>query len=417
MIWLAIIIPVLFIIAALVFFRNKVAFWEPLIPIVLTLIVIAIFRYIGISSLTKDTEYWGNYATSVRWYQDWDEWITQTCTRSYPCGTDSKGQTTYCTETYDCSYRQYHPEYWVVVLNDKQEINIAKSYYDKLRSRFGAKDIFVDMGRHYYTDDGDMYQTNYPNTYQAFEYFATEHTYTNKVQASTSIFNFPKVTDKEKAKYKLYDYPKIENDNLPAILAPKDIKIYSDEQKRFAYINGMLGMSKKIRVWVCLFEYPTEEAALKQKAYWKGGNMNEFIICIGVDKNKNIQWANCFGWNESKTINIETRNYLIDQKKLDFVKFGDWLYKEVNDKWKFVSFDRFEYLSVQPPTWALITTFILSFVFTLGVFVWIVLNGFTSSDYNGDGYDEIDETKSFSINEGFIQKIKNLFAKNNINSF
>ena len=78
MIWLPIILPVLFAIVALVFFRKQVALWEPLIPMIVTILIIVFFRYIGISSLTKDKEYWGNNVTDVRWYEDWDYWHVQT---------------------------------------------------------------------------------------------------------------------------------------------------------------------------------------------------------------------------------------------------------------------------------------------------------------------------------------------------
>jgi len=67
-----------------------------------------------------------------------------------------------------------------------------------LKNKFGNTRVFVDMNRDYDTDDGDMYLTKYPNTYKSYEFYATKHSYENRVQASTSIFNFPEVTDKEK---------------------------------------------------------------------------------------------------------------------------------------------------------------------------------------------------------------------------
>ena len=137
------------------------------------------FRYIGITSLTKDTEYWGNYVTEVHYYQEWDHWHVETCSRQIPCGRDSKGNTTYCTEYYDCSHRDYYPEYWTMVLNDGKEKEISKPYFDYLRNKFKTKDVFVDMGRDFYKIDGDMYKTLYPNTYNAFEFYASEHSYEN----------------------------------------------------------------------------------------------------------------------------------------------------------------------------------------------------------------------------------------------
>ena len=281
-----------------------------------------------------------------------------------------------------------------MVLNDGKEIEISKNYYEQLMKKFGSKKIFVDMNRSFYHIDGDMYKTLYPNTYEAFEYYASEHNYENKVQASTSIFNYPKVSDKDTAKYKLYNYPDVKGDYVNSILAPKNIKITQDEQKRFNYINGMLGLTKKVKVWICLFTYETDRAGFMQEAYWKRGNKNEFVICIGIDKNKNINWTHIFGWSKKKTIDIETRNFVLEQKKLNLTKLGDWLYIEIKEKWVKTSFKDFEYLAIEPPFWAILTTWIVSFLSCIGIYIWIVKNQFTSTDINGDGYDEFEKDKN-----------------------
>lgn len=406
MIWLALSIPILFAIIGLIYFRKRISFWEPFIPLSITIAIIILFKYIGISSLTKDTEYWGNYISSVHYYERWDEWIEQTCSRSVPCGTDSKGNTTYCTETYDCSYRDEHPEHWTMKLNGGQEIKISKSEYEYYKRSFGTKSIFVDMNRDYYRIDGDMYTNNYPNTYESFKYYATEHTYTNKIQASTSIFNYPNIKDNDILKYKLYNYPKVNNNSQYSILFPKSVYVTMDDQKRISYINGKLGSCKKVHVWVCLFDNMDEQCGYKQEAYWKGGNLNELIICIGVNKNKDIFWVHVFSWCKEKTIEIETRNFIQEQKKLNLSKLGDWLYNEVDKKWKKTSAKDFEYLSIEPPFWSILTTWIISFLSCILIYIWIYFNKFTSTDIDGDGNDNFNENDNFK----FIDRIK-LFCK------
>ena len=390
MIWFAIIIPILFAIVALVYFRDKIAWWEPFIPVAATLLVIVIFRFAGIESLTKDKEYWGNYVTEIRYYEPWNEWITQTCTEEYACGTDSKGNTEYCTRSYDCSYRDYHSEYWSMILNDGTEHTISQSYYNSLKNKFKTKSVFVDMNRHYDTQDGDMYNNLYPNSYDAYEFIASSHSYENKVQASTSIFNYPEVTPKDTAKYKLYEYPDVKNMTLNAILAPKGINITTDEQKRFDYINGIFGQDKKVRTWILLFESTDDRAGFMQEALWKRGNKNEFVVCIGINKDKSINWCHVFGWSKEKTIDIETRDFVMAQKKLNLTVLGDWMLKEVGSKWKKTSFKEFEYLAIEPPFWALLTTWIVSLVACIGIYIWIFMNTFTwdnpTNKYNSGGY-------------------------------
>ena len=58
------------------------------------------------SCSATDTEYLGDYVTKVRHYDEWDEWVHRTCTRTYKVGNTTR------TQTYDCSYRRYHPEKW-----------------------------------------------------------------------------------------------------------------------------------------------------------------------------------------------------------------------------------------------------------------------------------------------------------------
>ena len=375
-IWFALIIPVLFAIVALVYFRKRLAAWEPFIPVIGTLLVIIFFRYIGVSSLTKDNEYWGNYVVEVRWYQHWDEWIEQQCSYDCNCSTDKDG-TTHCqTCYYDCSYRRDHPEYWSMILNDGSEITISESYYNVLKKRFGTPSVFVNMNRDFYRIDGDMYMTKYPNTYAAFEYYALSHTYTNKVQASTSIFNYPEVTQKDKDQYKLYEYPTLVNDRLNAILTTKSTRVTMAEQKRFDYINGKLGLFKQVRVWVCIFNSNDDRAGFMQEAYWKRGNKNELVICIGVDKSNTVTWTRVFGWSKEKLIDVETRNYVLSQKKLNLDALGTWLYPEIDSKWKRTSFKEFEYLSIDPPQWAITWTWIISLLLCVGTYVWIIKNEF-----------------------------------------
>lgn len=411
--WLAIIIPVLCAIVALVFFRNKVAIWEPFIPILLTAFIIVFFKFIGIQSLTKDTEYWGNYVTKISWYQEWDEWIEQTCTRTYPCGSDSKGNTKYCTEPYDCSYCANHSQYWTLTLNDNKEIKISNAYFNYLKTKFKTVPIFVDMHRDFYRIDGDKYVIKYPNTYDAFEFYATEHKYENKIQASTSIFNYPKIQASDTVEYKLYNYPTIVNNELPAILTPATIPVKIDEQRRFSYINGMLGMSKQVRVWVCLFDSKNSRAGYMQEAYWKRGNKNEFVICIGTNKNRDIHWVHIFGWSAKKILDIETRNFIKGKKKLNLSELGIWLYPEIEQKWEMSTFEEFNNLVVEQPTWSIIITWIITICSCLLLYLWIIKNRFVSNDINGDGYEEYNESDKYDLSKiKYISiKIKIIISK------
>ena len=123
-----------------------------------------------------------------------------------------------------------------------------------------------------------------------------------------------------------------------------------------------------------------------------------------------------FSWCKTKTIEIETRKFITDQKKLNLVKLGDWLYTESQTKWLKTPEEDFEFIEISPPDWAINTTWILSIVLCIGIYVWIVMNNFTSTDINGDGYNEIDENKNYSIRP-FINRIRRIFTKEDTNPF
>jgi len=103
----AIFIPIIVAIVLFAFFKHRTMWWEVLIPLVASIIFILISKWVAISSLTSDTEYWNDVITEARYYEEWDEWIDQTCET---CTTDNDGNQD-CT-TYDCSYRDYHGAYW-----------------------------------------------------------------------------------------------------------------------------------------------------------------------------------------------------------------------------------------------------------------------------------------------------------------
>jgi hypothetical protein len=147
--WLAFLIPFLIMVLVAIFYNKKLTWWEIPLPFIITLIPILIFKFTATHSLTKDYEYWGNYVKEVRYYEAWDEYIHQTCTRTVSCGEDCT-----TTETYDCSYVDYHSAYWIMILNDNTSIRISKSEYNRLKSKFG-NNTFQDMHRDYHHNDGD----------------------------------------------------------------------------------------------------------------------------------------------------------------------------------------------------------------------------------------------------------------------
>src|SRR4051812_8339781 len=101
-------VPILTCVVLLWFFREKTVWWEYLLVAVPSIILVISLRLIMISYSTSANEYLGNYVSYVQHYDQWDEWISQTC--SYETCTGTGNDRSCTTHYYDCSYRKNHPE-------------------------------------------------------------------------------------------------------------------------------------------------------------------------------------------------------------------------------------------------------------------------------------------------------------------
>jgi hypothetical protein len=370
-IWFALIIPIITSIVLLVYFRHKTTLWEFAIPIGVSIVLIVIFKLSVETYLTSDTEYWGGYVTKVRYYEDWNEYIHKICTETYACGTDSKGNTRYCTRTYDCSYVDYHPPYWQIIESNGFKLRISKNNYARLKAKFGTPEKFVDLKRNYHTNDGDMYQVAWGGEDTTLESITTMNTYENRVQASQSTFNYYEV---DPTKDKLYEYPKPNNNYyMPVILGPGG-PTKKEAERKFQLLNAKLGRTKQVRVFVLIFVDKPLDVGHDQENYWVGGNKNEFTIAIGVDKDYNVSWCHSFSWTEVELLKVETNQFVQEQETLDLVALADWLYPKIKADYIRLPFSRFNYLSVEPPMWAIIVTFIVTLLANVGISLWVILN-------------------------------------------
>lgn len=368
------IIPFLVSVFLLFFFRKKVVWWEYIVMIAVPIVVSLIVRLIMVGYNNTDTEYLGDYITKVRHYDDWDEWVHRTCTR-----TVKSGKTT-ITRTYDCSYRQYHPERWSYFDQDGEEHWLFyKEEFDEIVRRFGTKMIFVDMHRRYYTDDGDA-QDYYWNGSEETAWPVTHsHKYTNKLQNSRSIFNFEEI-DKEYAdSIGLYDYPPIEMYDQNPILS-HTIKLPKNQEDALRYTNGFYGKKHQFRVFVLLFENKDIEISEKQRSYWKGGNKNELVVCLGVKDNK-VDWCNAFSWCDVPTIDVKTETYFIQNDTLDLKAYSDLLRESLNNgEWVRKNFEDFSYLKPELSLTQQIWILVISILLNVGFAIFVIKNDFENED-------------------------------------
>jgi len=375
---IAFIIPLIFAIFLLVFFRQKVVWWEYLI-IVLPSMFIAGCLYFGmISYTTSDTEYYGNYVTGIKYYEPWDEYIHRTCTRTVGSG---KNQT---TESYDCSYVENHGPEWKQTLNNGYEYSISNKEYNRLFSLWNTENSFIDMHRNYDSQDGDCYSKLWDGNISHSKTRTIDHKYENKIKGSKSIFGFENITPDEAKILGLYDYPSLYNQsnggffnsdndsNQSPFLGYKPSK---DELVQWGFINGYYGHRNQFRTYNLVFYNKPLSIVQDQRSYWEGGNKNELVTCICLDStSKKILWVDAFSWCDKPTYEVNLKSYFNGKEKLDFIEFANWTKAAIPQYWKRKEFKDFNYIDIQLTGTQFMWTLIIIFVFNLGMSIYVVLN-------------------------------------------
>jgi hypothetical protein len=383
MIWFAILIPI--IITGIISYKHpeKWSWWERLIPIGAVLISIAVCKSATESVQIQDTEYHGSWIVNATYEEHWDEWIEETCTRSVSCGKDCT-----TTESYDCSYRKDHPAlYYIEESATGKTLDIDPGYFNWLCEHFGNKN-FIEMNRHYYRIDGDAYQTIWSGQREKLVPVSTIHTYTNRVQASSSVYRFPDITPEQAKKKGLYEYPAIDGQyQTENVLGPVG-KQKNEAERYIGFLNATMGRPNQIRLYILVWQNRDRQVAFDQQAYWQGGNKNEFVVCIGTDKQGNVKWCQPFSWTEKENFKVNIRNDVMTQrdKPLDLMKVIRALEMRVPKEWERKQFADFNYLTVEPPMWMIILTYLLAIGITVGTCYWCHVNDIDSSDSSSRTY-------------------------------
>jgi hypothetical protein len=205
----------------------------------------------------------------------------------------------------------------------------------------------------------------------------TLHYYENRVKAADqSIFHFDPVSNEDILRYKLKSYPDItQYYQMNAVIgdSSQDADIANRKVK---YINGLLGHKKEVKVFVLVFKDQPIEAGFYQESYWKGANMNEFVVCIGIDNERNVKWCKPISWTPNELLKVEVKSFVQNQSKLDLSALADYLQVKIDAGFQRRDFKEFDYLTVEPPLWTVLLTYFLTIVANVLVSWWVVNNEF-----------------------------------------
>ena len=358
------IIPFITALFLLIVFNRKMVWWEYLVLILPSLLFTLITQLIMVSVNSSDTEYLGGYVDRITYYEPWDEMVHVRHTR-----TNSDGE----TEVYYTWEREYHSERYTYVDNESNwEHHLSKKEYETIKKRMGDKAVFRDMHRDYHRIDGDAYDIYWDKTIEHLYDITTPHSYTNKIKASQShtIFKYSDISEEDAKELGLYEYPDIHLMNQNPIIG----RYASDKDKqRIKYINATYGKTHQFRVYMLFYEGKDIEISEQQKAYWQNGNKNEFVVCLGTQRDS-VVWCNPFSWCDEPKLEALTRDYFIQNPKVDIDAYGKWLQSQIPTKWKRKEFSDFEYIHIGLSKGQYIALIIIMILLNIGISVFLVMN-------------------------------------------
>ena len=358
------IIPFLTAMFLLLVFNKKMVWWEYMALIVPSLLFIFITQLIMVSVNSSDTEYLGGYINRITYYEPWDEMVRVRHTR-----TDKDGD----TEVYYTWEREYHSERYTYVDNESNwEHYLSKKEYEIIKKRMGNKTVFRDMHRDYHRIDGDAYDIYWDKTIEHLYDITTPHSYTNKIKASQShtIFKYSDISEEDAKELGLYEYPDIKLMNQNPIIGRN---VTDKDKQRIKYINATYGKTHQFRVYILFYEGKNIEISEQQKAYWQNGNKNEFVVCLGTQQDS-VVWCNPFSWCDEPKLEVLTRDYFIQNPKVDIDAYGKWLQTQIPTKWKRKEFADFEYIRIGLSRGQYIALIIIMILLNIGISVFLVMN-------------------------------------------
>lgn len=356
-------------------FREKTALWEYAVVLVPSLLLFFALKYSFVYISSLDKEYLSDLVSKITYYEDWDETVMVTHTRTVSCG---NGKTR--TETYVVPERRYHPKRYVYETVTGETNDVSEDEYKLICYKLNMPAVFKDMHRSYRSKDGDAYVTSWNRTRENSYPVTWTHLYQNKVKASSySIFKYGNLREEEIKENKLFDYPEIKNNDQNPILGFNATDTDIDAVR---YLNGYRGPKNQIHVFILCFNNPSLEVAEMQKAYWQGGNKNEFVVCLGVKNNKVI-WCNPFSWSDEPMLEVKTRDYFIKHPNINFKDYAEWLDTQIDKNWHRKEFNDFNYLSIELSIGRYIAILIIILCYNVGISYWVITNEFTLDKPSG----------------------------------
>lgn len=382
--WICSLIPIT-ICGVLLYFDKRVSYIEWLITTGVALLMALIFQVSASIGMTDDIETWSGYATSARQFSRWreyyeeaiyrTEYYTEYETQHY---TDSKGRSHSKRVAVRKSRRvfdhwegrkRWHEAHWEVYTT-LGDWDISQDKFEYFCKKF--KDRHSVEGRRRTSEHNSKMIDGDPNDYVAdnktgwIEPVTTTKHFENRVKAAPSLFSYSKVP----TNIAVHPWPKTQDifvsDRVMGTARASFTTLNWDQ------MNAVLGAAKKVNLIVVGFGNQGQDMAQYQEAAWIGGKKNDLVICYGGEPKQKATWVKVFGWTEQNIVKQNLQTMFLENNVDD--SLIPKIMNEVKASYVIKDWHKFDYLTIEPPTWSYWVYFGVMFFVQGGLFFFYNVN-------------------------------------------
>lgn len=301
-----------------------------------------------------DTEFLSGFVTEVKHYREWTERVEYT---------ETVGSGKNARQVRRVRYVN-HPEYWEWVLNTGHVENIGRDVYWQLVYLWNTGLLHFDTYHANCVAGGGGELCRWDGEEQHIQTQTYPSPYDNPLDRSNSIFRYREISKTEARELGLYDYPAIHNYEQQPIVG---LNVATDgDQRAFQLLNALLGRQSQVHFFVLIYEASKGLAiAEQQRAYWHGGNKNEFTICLGVEMGSSpiLKWCNAFSWMDEPEMEYALENWARDHEgqPLVLLDFCSWLRENIH-LWQRKEWKDFKYIPNPMQWWQLLIVYAIAII-------------------------------------------------------
>lgn len=340
------------------YYFNKIVWWEWLTGFGVQIVLACVFHAIAVHGMTGDVETWSGQISTAEHHPQWVERYTVVVDDSY---TDSRGHTHHSSHT-EVRYTT-HQEYWSALTSIGDSHRISETFFREISGRFANLTVETPYKSGFYSGDRHVY-VSYNKSGYIFPVTGIRN-WSNRVKAAPSLFSFPAVPKTAR----VFEYPENKDWTKSDRLLGTAVGLFSIRQMDL--MNSSLGPLKHVNVILVGFpETESENIANYQQAKWIGGKKNDIVICFGGGGQAlRPSWCQVFGWTEKELVKENLKTIVLSNPINN--DLFPLIQQEIVSNYKIKDWSKFDYITIEPPTWSYVVYFIVMIVVQSAlVFFW-----------------------------------------------